>query len=51
LRVLLLARRGATGNAELQPVDVASQLIHAAWLEYDAMIQQAVEEVEQYGLA
>ena len=48
LRILLLARRGATSNAELQPVDVVSQLIHAAWLEYDSSIQQSVEEVEKW---
>lgn len=43
LRILMLHRRALTGNQELQPVDVARALIHAAWCEYDAAIQAVSE--------
>lgn len=40
LRVLTLVRRGITGNQALQPVDVATDLINAAWREYNAGIEE-----------
>ena len=40
LRTITMHRRALTNNRALHPADVAAQLIHAAWLEYDAMIQQ-----------
>ncbi len=40
LRVLTLVRRGITGNNALRPVDVATDLINAAWREYEAGIEE-----------
>lgn len=39
LRVLTFARRGVTGNASLAPVDVATDLIRAAYAEYEISIE------------
>lgn len=39
LHILTLHRRALTNEQGLAPVGVVEQLIHAAWLEYDAMIQ------------
>jgi hypothetical protein len=44
LRALTLARRGITGNASLRPVDVATELIRAAWREYTASVEEAADE-------
>ncbi len=38
LRILTLARRGITGRADLAPDDVATDLIRAAYAEYEAGI-------------
>lgn len=46
LRVLTLVRRGITGNQELQPVDVATDLINAAWREYSAGIEENSHAVD-----
>jgi hypothetical protein len=46
LRVLTLVRRGITGNQELQPVDVATDLINAAWREYSAGIEENSDAVD-----
>lgn len=43
LRILVSHRRGLINNQQLQPVDFVEMLIHEAWLEYDAMIQAAVD--------
>ena len=40
LRVLTAVRRGITGNPSLRPVDVATELINAAWREYSAGIEE-----------
>ena len=40
LKVMTLARRSVTGNQAITPEDVASDLIHAAWLEYDAGLEE-----------
>lgn len=40
LRVLTAVRRGITGNPSLQPIDVATDLINAAWREYSAGIEE-----------
>lgn len=50
LRILTSHRRALTNNQALQPADIATQLIHAAWLEYDAMIQAAQATAEEYDL-
>jgi hypothetical protein len=44
LKVLTLVRRGITGNAALRPVDVATELIRAAWREYTASVEEAESE-------
>lgn len=43
LKILTLVRRGVTGNGDLSPDDVAAQIIHAAWLEYDAGTEENSE--------
>lgn len=43
LRILTLARRGVTGNANISPVDVATDLIRAAFAEYETGIEHAVD--------
>ena len=40
LRIMTLARRGVTGNSDLSPVDVATDLIRAAYAEYEASATQ-----------
>lgn len=42
LRIMTLARRGVSGN-NLRPVDVATDLIRAAFAEYEAGIEHAVD--------
>lgn len=44
LRTITLARRGATGNQKLQPVDVVAGLICAAYANYE-------EGLEHHGVA
>ena len=44
LRILTFARRGVTGNQAITPDDVAAQIIHEAWLEYDAGVEEAGED-------
>ncbi len=44
LRILTLARRALTGNQAITPDDVAADIIHAAWLEYDAGVEEAGED-------
>ena len=44
LKVLTLARRNVTGNQAITPDDVAADIIHAAWLEYDAGVEEAGED-------
>ena len=44
LKILTLVRRGVTGNQEITPDDVAAQTIHAAWMEYDAGVEEAGED-------
>lgn len=44
LRTITLARRGVTGNQELQPVDVVTGLICAAYADYE-------EGLEHHGVA
>jgi len=46
LRVLTLVRRGITGNQALQPVDIATDLINAAWREYSAGIEENSDAVD-----
>ena len=48
LRIITLHRRGITDNRELTPDEVVEELIHAAWLEYDAAIS-AVDAEEWNG--
>lgn len=43
LRILTLARRGVSGNNELAPVDVATDLIRAAFAEYETGIEDAMD--------
>lgn len=45
LRILWLRRRGVTGNNNIQPVDIVTDLIHAAWLELDAQFQANAEDI------
>lgn len=47
LKILTLHRRALTGNQGLQPVDIASDLIHAAWCEYDAALEAIGAEVSE----
>jgi len=44
LKVLTLARRNVTGNQAITPDDVAADIIHASWLEYDAGVEEAGED-------
>ena len=44
LKVLTLARRNVTGNQAITPDDVAADIIHASWLEYDAGVEEACED-------
>ena len=44
LRILTLARRSVTGNQAITPDNVAADIIHAAWLEYDAGVEEAGED-------
>ncbi len=44
LKVLTLARRSVTGNQAITPDNVAADIIHAAWLEYDAGVEEAGED-------
>lgn len=46
LRILTLRRRGVTGNKNIQPVDIVTHLIHAAWLELDAQFQSDAENIQ-----
>lgn len=46
LRILWLRRKGVTGNSDLQPVDVVTDLIHAAWIELDAQFQADAENAQ-----
>ena len=50
LRILTLNRRGVTGNNEIQPVDIVTEMIHASWLEYDAMIQRLADDAVESGV-
>lgn len=43
LTILTLNQRGVRNNPLLTQRQVLEELIHAAWLEYDAHIQQIVE--------
>jgi hypothetical protein len=45
LKILTLVRRGVTGNRNIQPVDVVTYLIHAAWIELDAQFQTDSEDI------
>jgi len=47
LRILTLHRRALTNNPELQPVNVATDLIKAAYAEYDAHIQHLAEQAHE----
>ena len=42
--MLTLARRSVTGNQAITPDNVAADIIHAAWLEYDAGVEEAGED-------
>jgi len=44
LKILTLVRRGVTGDQTISPDDVAAQTIHAAWMEYDAGVEEAGED-------
>ncbi len=44
LKIMTLARRGVTGNQAITPDNVAADIIHAAWLEYDAGVEEAGED-------
>lgn len=43
LRILTMVRRGVTNNPSLSPLDVATQLIHAAYLEFEKGIKDGVD--------
>ena len=44
LKILTLVRRGVTGDQTISPDDVAAQTILAAWIEYDAGVEEAGED-------
>lgn len=43
LKILTLHRRSLTNDQSIEPVLIVEHLIHKAWLEYNAMIQAAVD--------
>lgn len=51
LSILTLNQRGIRNNHKLSQREFLEELIHAKWLEYDAMIQGMTEEAGDNGLA
>lgn len=49
LRTLVLNRRSVTGNQALSEEEFVGGLIRAAYAEYDAAVQEAVETMEDDG--
>lgn len=50
LKILTLNRRGVTNNNDLRPVDVVTELIRAAYVEYEGVIQRQVEQAMEEGI-
>lgn len=50
LRIMTIARRGLTNDQTISPEQVANTLIHTAWLEYDARVQAASEQIQESGI-
>ena len=52
LKILTLVRRGVTCDQTISPDNVASQIIHAAWMEYDAGVEEEgfdpIRDIEIY---